>query len=163
MMVISGGIATTLFGYSPAAAHVVLAVPSHAPDSDYVAAFKIGHGCEGSPTISLRVEFPEEIAVTDVPDMPGWLVSRDETGGRIAAATWEGRLEATASAEFLVEMRLPAREGLVYFPAIQSCETGERRWTTIPPEGAAWNSVPTPAPVLELTSTPLPADPHAHH
>jgi uncharacterized protein YcnI len=144
-------------------AHIVLAEPSAPPGADHVSSFKVGHGCDGSPTLAVRIAFPETVIVTDVPEMPGWNIATETADGRIVAASWTGHLEPTEAAEFSVAMTLPSETGLLYFPAVQSCETGENQWIEIPPEGAAWNSVPHPAPVLEVTATPLPADPHAHH
>jgi len=141
----------------------VLAEPSALPGADYVAAFKAGHGCNGSPTLAVRIEFPEAVTVTDVPGMAGWTIATETAAGRIVAASWTGRLQPTAAAEFRVAMTLPEDIGLLYCPAVQTCETGENRWIEIPPEGAAWSSVPHPAPVLDITATPAPADPHAHH
>lgn len=43
-----------------------------------------------------------------------------------------------------------AAEGPLYFPAVQTCESGESRWTDIPAPGRPWGAAPRPAPVLRL-------------
>ena len=42
----------------PAFAHVTLSELRAAPGSDYVAHFRVGHGCGGSPTTALTIAFP---------------------------------------------------------------------------------------------------------
>jgi uncharacterized protein YcnI len=45
---------------------------------------------------------------------------------------------------------------VLYFPVVQTCERGEKRWTEIPAQGAATGMLPLPAPGLTLTA-PNPA------
>lgn len=82
---------------------------------------------------------------------------------RVTAITWIGDLPADQFDQFGVMMRLPAETGALYFPVVQTCASGEQRWDQIPAAGAAWNSVPRPAPVLTLSAPTPSEDGHAHH
>lgn len=162
---------------SAASAHVVFAEPEAAPNSYYAGFLRIGHGCGDSPTRAVRVEIPDGVMIARPQPKPGWRLSiereplaapiRTEGGHemteRVTAITWSGDLPADQFEVFGVMMRLPDRAGPLYFPVIQTCASGEQRWTDIPPDGAAWNSVPRPAPVLRLRAPEQGGEAHAHH
>ena len=150
-------------GTSPARAHIVLSQTSFPAGVNFAAFFKVGHGCGEAPTTSLNIEIPEGVDVLAFPAKPDWTLEIHRArgarpvkwnGGMITGAvhsvTWKGRLEAKANDQFGLFLKLPARQGAVYFPTVQTCETGENRWVEIPAPGQAWNSVPKPAPVLTL-------------
>ncbi len=152
-----------LLAQAAAHAHIVLAVPEAAAGSSYVAAFRISHACGTSPTVKLRIEIPETIFSVHPQPKAGWKLSVErlplaqpakgeggEVRDRISAVVWEGRLEAEYFDEFPALLRLPTTTGLLYFPATQTCATGENRWVEIPAAGKAWTSVPKPAPVLSI-------------
>jgi uncharacterized protein YcnI len=152
-------------GALPAAAHIVLAEPSASPGAYYAGFFRVSHGCGASPTIALRIEIPAAIMTAKPQPKPGWTLSVEKAalakpvpgeGGamlteRVTAITWKGRLGAEEFDQFGVMVKLPAGEGPLYFPAVQTCESGEARWTDIPAPGQAWHDVPHPAPVLQLS------------
>lgn len=147
-----------------ASAHVVLADPVAVPGSYYAGFFRVSHGCGESGTVSLRIEIPKGINNAKPQPKAGWTVATEteklatpiktEGGGqqtlRVTAITWKGSLPADQFDQFGVMMKLPAQFAPLYFPTVQTCEKGERRWVEIAPEGKAWNSVPSPAPMLHL-------------
>jgi copper(I)-binding protein/uncharacterized protein YcnI len=149
-----------------AAAHIVLATPIAPAGSYYAGQFRVGHGCDGAATTALRIAIPEGVLTARPQPKPGWTIEIEKAplatpvkgeGGhditeRVAAITWKGSLEADYFDEFGVMMKLPDAAGPLYFPTIQTCVTGENRWTDIPAAGQAWHDVPHPAPVLELTA-----------
>lgn len=158
---------------APAAAHIVLS-PDRAPSGSYYAGkLRVGHGCDAAATTELQVAIPESIVDAKPQPKPGWTVDITraartkpimfegrEQRQRVAAITWRGRLPVDQFDEFGLMLKLPAQAtGPVYFPAVQTCEAGERRWTQVPAAGAAWTSVKAPAPVLNVDA----ADPHAGH
>lgn len=143
----------------PASAHVVLAETEAVAGTYHAAFFRISHGCGDSATVRLRIGIPEGIGSVAPQPKPGWSLSVERTGGRVLAIVWEGRLEAAHFEQFGAMLRLPATPATLYFPTIQTCEEGENRWTQIPSAGAAWGSVPYPAPVLEIR----PAGVAGHH
>jgi len=158
---------------APAAAHVSIADAKGTPGAYHAAFFRLSHGCDGSPTVALRVEIPEEATVARPQPKPGWTLSvetaplarprtvdGETVASRVAAITWKGRLEADQFDQFGVMLRLPQRAGPLYFPTVQTCERGENRWVDIPAAGAAWTSVPHPAPAIELDGS---SGGEAHH
>ena len=62
-----------------AQAHVVLESKQAPAGSTYKAVLQVGHGCEGSPTKSIRVQIPEGVIAVKPMPKPGWELS-DEAG-----------------------------------------------------------------------------------
>lgn len=165
-------VATSLLG-TAAQAHVVLAQTQAAPGSTYVAAFRVSHACGDSPTVKLRVEIPEAIEGVNPQPKAGWKVTIERAPvpagsksiGRISAITWEGSLDASFFDDFTALFKLPETATQIYFPTVQVCASGEdRQWVQIPAAGKAWNSVPRPAPVLNVVALEQAAGTdHAHH
>lgn len=160
---------------SSAFAHVVFAEPQAAPNSYYAGFLRVSHGCGGSPTRAIRVEIPDGINIARPQPKPSWTLSIERAplatpmqseGGaiteRVAAITWTGELPVDQFDQFGIMMRLPNRAGPLYFRVTQTCASREQRWDEIAAEGAAWNSVPRPAPVLNLVA-PQGAAAHDHH
>lgn len=152
-------------------AHVMLAPAAAAPGASYVGAFRVTHGCAGSATIALRVEIPPEVTGVKPQAKAGWTLDVAKTpspaggsesgseggragaGARVLAITWRGGvLSDDAWDEFGILARLPEQEGPLYFPTVQTCASGETRWTDIPAPGRPWRSAPHPAPVLLIGS-----------
>jgi copper(I)-binding protein len=140
-----------VIGATAAHAHVVLSQKTFEAGVNFAAFFKVEHGCDGSPTLSLRVEIPKDVAVLDVPAKEGWTANAEKTGGRIAAVSWRGRLEAGEQDQFGLLLKLPDRTGPLYFPTVQRCDKGEMRWTQIPVAGQT-AKLSRPAPSVELTA-----------
>ncbi|MCX7281786.1 MAG: DUF1775 domain-containing protein [Alphaproteobacteria bacterium] len=137
---------------SRASAHVTLAQPLALPAAQYVGHFRVGHGCDGSPTVSLRIELPPEVADAAPEPLQGWALSTEREGGRIKAVTWKGGvLPADQRALFTIAMTLPAREGQLLFPARQTCQAGEEYWSEPPPPTG---KAKYPAPILLVASAP---------
>lgn len=157
---------------SNAEAHIVFAEPEAAAGSYYAGFLRVSHGCGASPTRAVGVEIPEGVNIARPQPKPGWTLEIERAplaapiaseGGaiitRVTAITWRGELPIDQFDQFGLMMRLPARSGPLYFAVIQTCTEGEERWEQIPPAGAAWHSVPRPAPVLTLIAP----DAQAHH
>jgi periplasmic copper chaperone A len=138
-------------GAGGAHAQVVLSRTAFESGVNFAAFFKVEHGCDGSPTLSLRVEIPQDVTVVELPEKEGWTKNAEKTGGRISAVTWRGHLEGGQPDQFGVLLKLPSRTGAVYFPAIQHCAKGEMRWTEIPAAGQTVK-LQRPAPSVELTA-----------
>ena len=157
-----------------AAAHVTLADPQATPGAYYTSAFKVTHGCAGSATTALRVEIPSAIMVAKPQPKPGWTVQIEREplaipvkgeGGRmlterVKAITWRGGpLLDEDWDQFGIMAKLPDAPGKLYFPAIQTCQTGEERWTEVPAPGES-GRLAHPAPVLTVSPKAAP-DPMA--
>lgn len=162
---------------STASAHIVFAETEAAPNSYYAGFFRVSHGCGQSPTRSIRVEIPDGVNIARPQPKPGWTLTmefgplatplRNEMGEpvaeRVTSITWTGELPADQFDVFGIMMRLPDQTGPLYFPVTQTCDSGEQRWTDIPAAGAAWHSVPRPAPVVMLVAPPPMRGEHDHH
>ena len=152
---------------STARAHVTLEQPEAAAGSTYKAVLRVGHGCDGSPTVAIRVRIPDGmIAVKPMPK-PGWqLATRVEpypepvryfestlTEGVREIAWTGGELPDEWYDEFVFRGRLPdAPAGTVlWFPVVQECAAGVNRWIEIPAEGRSADDYAEPAPGLTLT------------
>ena len=55
-----------------AKAHVALESKQALAGSTYKAVLQVGHGCEGSPTESIRVQIPEGVIAVKPMPKPGW-------------------------------------------------------------------------------------------
>jgi len=143
-----------LAGLAPAAAHVTLTEPSAKPGTAYVAHFRVGHGCSGSPTIALSITIPEVVAGVKPQPVPGWTVQTEQAAGRVKSVTWSGgSLAADRPGEFAIAMTLPSTSGALAFPATQTCEKSVVQWSELP--AADGHTLKNPAPIL--TVSPIPA------
>jgi len=169
--------ALALCASSAASAHIVFAETEAAPNAYYAGFIRVSHGCGDSPTRAIRIEIPDGVNIARPQPKPGWRLSVEHAplatplqneGGhtiteRVTAITWRGNLPADQFDQFGVMMRLPDRTGPLYFRVTQTCASGEQAWTDIPAEGAAWHSVPHPAPVINLTAPHIAEHQHDHH
>jgi uncharacterized protein YcnI len=155
-------LALALLASGPATAHVMLSQPEAPASSTYTADFRVTHGCAGSATTALRVEIPADVTGARPQPKPGWTLTIEHQplakpvagdGGRVitervSAVTWSGgSLPDDEWDAFGLSAKLPARTGPLSFPAVQTCEHGEARWTDAPAAGHP----PHPAPTVTLT------------
>src|SRR4051794_35251055 len=82
---------------TPASAHIVLSQPSFEAGQNYAAFFKVEHGCEGSPTVALRVQIPDGVKVLQAPEKPGWKLETRSVKDSLTEITWRGHLDAKAA------------------------------------------------------------------
>lgn len=165
---------------APAAAHVVLAEREARAGGYEALRFRVGHGCGTSPTVSLTVQIAADVAIARPQPKPGWTLTTrreplphpatsemgDPVRDRVAEITWTGRLDADQFDEFAVFVRLPQRQGRLFFPTIQRCESGESLWVDTPMEGQPVARGSHPAPSLMLTAPAPSAEPMpgmSHH
>jgi uncharacterized protein YcnI len=136
-----------------AAAHVTLAEPQAKPGAHYLAHFKVGHGCDGSPTTALSITIPEGVSRVEPQAKPGWKAELVRDGNRVSAVNFSGgSIAANAPDEFAVAMVLPSQLGPLAFPATQTCEKGSESWSDLP--AVDGHKLQNPAPILNLTNTP---------
>ena len=151
-----------------AGAHVVLDTPQAPAGSYYKAIFNVPHGCDGSPTIQLRILLPEEIIIAKPMPKTGWSIQivkealqqpvrneGREIVQRVKEVIWRGGpLSADEFDSFTMLIKLPETAGRLYLPAVQSCEAGAWDWVDIPPQGQTSRDVRSPAPsVLVLPAS----------
>ncbi|WP_342241408.1 YcnI family copper-binding membrane protein [Inquilinus sp. OTU3971] len=152
---------------APAFAHVTLETQEAPVGGTYKAVLRVPHGCEGSPTVRIRVQIPEGVIAVKPMPKPGWTL--ETVKGKYAASydyygtptsegvtevVWSGgRLPDEFYDEFVFRSYLTAglKPGAhLYFPVVQDCEAGTDRWIEIPAEGKDADDYETPAPGLKL-------------
>jgi periplasmic copper chaperone A len=152
---------------APAAAHVTVSPESTVADDYANLEFSVPHGCEGSPTTSVRVQVPETVPSVTPGRHALWTLDtkqgpkeRFELHGETIT---RGVSEVTYTAKqpladdeldtFQWSVRMPKGAGqTVYFPVIQKCERGEHRWIQIPKAGESADELEEPAPAVQLTA-----------
>jgi periplasmic copper chaperone A len=150
-----------------ATAHVGLESKEAPADSTYKAVLQVGHGCEGSPTKSIRVQIPEGVIAVKPMPKPGWELTTkrgdyaqayDYFGEKLTEGVKEvawtgGILPDEWYDEFVLRVRLPAGPPgtVIRFPVVQECVEGVHRWIEVPAEGQDPDSVDEPAPFVTLT------------
>lgn len=148
---------------APAAyAHITLE-QSSAPAGTYQKlTFRVGHGCDGSPTNSVTVILPEAVTGAKPMPKPGWSISATEAtlntplesnGTTITSAvrevSWKGGpLPDGQHDEFSMQVKLPDIPGKYYFKVIQQCDKGRMEWIELPSAPGA--KMKAPAPMLEV-------------
>jgi hypothetical protein len=157
---------------APASAHVVLVQKQAPAGSYYRAQFMVGHGCEGSATVSVQVDIPEGVPVARPQPKAGWVLSyetgplaelamvhgKPKTEG-IRRVTWTGGPLPDEQYEEFGMMLFLAKPGRLHFRVLQTCEKGANDWAGVAVEGG-----PKPAfPAATLDVLPAGAPTVTHH
>ncbi|MCO1340279.1 hypothetical protein BJH93_15525 [Kocuria polaris] len=136
-----------------ASAHVSVDSTTTAAGGYATLTFAIGHGCEGSPTKSVTVDFPAEIGSVKATAKPGWDAAvSDEGGAHSVTYTAEEPLpdELRDTIEIAALLPLDGEAGdVLTFPVTQVCTDGEILWDQVSDGGA---EPEMPAPQLTLTA-----------
>lgn len=163
----------TFCAVADASAHAVLDQTQAVAGSYFKAIVRIGHGCEGKPTIRVAIDLPEGTVSAKPQLKPGWTINIEKKKlaqpidvghGRMAdevvsRIVWEGGpLPDAYFDEFAIQLKLPksAPGNVVYFPTVQECTEGANRWVDIPDPHAAHGTehaghhLHNPAPALRL-------------
>ncbi len=152
--------------FATATAHVGTEPGSVEAGKSATVGFRVGHGCDGSPTLLVRMQIPDGVVGVKPEAMPGWDIETvlgpiepyDSHGTTIAEGvkeiTWSGgSLPDDQFAVFAIRATFPDTPGeTLYFPVIQQCETGSHEWIEIPEEGQDGHDLESPAPTLELVA-----------
>ena len=109
-------------------------------------AFNVEHGCDGSPTTSMKFQIPA--GVTDAAGVAkdGWTITVADNTLEFAG----GPLAADQGDHFDITFTAPATPGNISFPVIQTCEQGETDWIEPVVEGA--EEPEHPAPTIKITA-----------
>lgn len=148
--------------------HIVLQDGAAAAGASYRATFRVGHGCEGSPTVVVRVTIPAGFNGAQPMPKPGWTV-RTERGplaepfvshGKtftegVQVVTWtangpEHALPDAFYDEFVLRGTTPKKPGPLWFKVLQTCEKGSNDWSQIPVSGTSTKGLKAPAALLEV-------------
>jgi periplasmic copper chaperone A len=158
-------------------AHIVLDQKTAIVGSYHRAAFRVGHGCDGSATNAITVRLPAGVKGAKPAPKAGWTIERKieklaapyESHGKtiteaVTAITWRGgSLADEHFDEFVMQMQLPETTGPIWFKVLQQCEKGQTDWAEIPAKGTATKGIKAPAALLELFApTDASKTPEAH-
>lgn len=166
--------ALTALSLGTANAHATLEKAEAAPGS-YKAVVRIGHGCNGQPTNTIRVEVPEGYIGVRPQPKAGWsldiergdyahaykLHGKDVSAG-VKAVTWSGgSLDDAHYDEFVLAGTLAGDAGgqSLYFKTVQTCPDGRVAWDEIPAAGQDPHSLDNPAPGVVVLAS---GDGHGH-
>ncbi len=156
--------------------HVVLAEPAALANTSYSAAFRVSHGCDGSPTTAIKVSIPAGFQGAKPMPHAGWLlavkeenldkpynshgkqVTRDVTEITWTAVSRDSWLPEAHFDEFVLRGGLPAEGGAMWFKVLQTCEKGSNNWSEVPASGTSTRGLKSPAALLEI----IPSDAVGH-
>lgn len=159
----------TLAGIATASAHVSLEKSEAKLGGGYKAVFKVPHGCEGSATTEVRIDIPEGVIAVKPMPKPGWTIEIERKpyaqsyafyhGAKLSEGvrqvTWRGGpLPDEYFDEFVLSTFIARelKEGPIYFPVTQRCESGELAWSEIPAADQDPHDLEHPAPRLMLVA-----------
>ncbi len=162
-LVVVTAVAGLMIIASPALAHIGTNPGEVPAGGSSTVGFRVGHGCDDSPTVAVSMEIPAGVTSVTPKAKPGWTIET-ETGTLpepvdidgetvsegVVRVTWTGgSLDPHQFDEFEIRARMPDAEGeTVYFPMVQTCEEGEYAWIQIPEEGGEEPESPAPGVVL---------------
>lgn len=160
--------AVLALGTAAAAAHATLETQQAPVGAAYKAVLRVPHGCEGKPTIAVRIKIPEGVIAVKPMPKPGWTLEKTKgayaksydyygtpTSEGVTEIVWSGgSLPDDEYDEFVFRGYLTAdlEPGTVlYFPAVQECPDGAaERWIEIPAAGKEAHDYESPAPGVTL-------------
>ena len=164
------GISVALAVGGAAAAHVSIGDDSVVAGSSAIVTLAFSHGCEGSPTTELRIQMPESIPTVAPTINANWDVEKVMEALETPIEGSHGEQITERVSEIVYTARTPVADGFrdtfelsvdipedaagqtLYFPTIQTCETGETAWIEIPAEGQDPEELEAPAPGVEVVA-----------
>lgn len=153
---------------APALAHVTFENGQATPNSTYKATLRIPHGCDGKPTLKVRVRIPEGIVAVKPMPKAGWKL--ETTKGAYVRAyqiqgeavtegvtdiVWTGSLDDAHYDEFVFQARFTDAYqpgATVFFPVVQECDGAVEEWTQVPAAGEDPHSLKAPAPGVRIAA-----------
>ncbi|MGK3956273.1 YcnI family protein [Arthrobacter sp. R4] len=165
----AGTAALLLAAAGGASAHVGVTPDKTAANSYALLTFGIPHGCEESGTTKVAITLPAELNDAQPTVNPNWTVEKVTEqlaeprkladGTSITKRT--SQIVYTAKAPLahdlrdalVLSMKLPDAAGTtLYFPTLQTCETGQTDWSQIAKDGQDPHSLKAPAPSITITA-----------
>jgi len=140
-----------------ASAHVTLSGGSATVGSDYSAAFRVGHACEGAKaTTGLAVRLPKGFILSDAQARKGWKldVQKDTGDGEVrwTAENPQAALPASERAEFVLRGKVPGTPATLWFKVKQTCDVGSTDWAEVPASGTSTAGLKSPAARLDVVA-----------
>jgi uncharacterized protein YcnI len=151
---------------SPALAHVTFETAQTPPNSTFKGVLRVAHGCEGQPTLKLRVRIPEGVVAVKPMPKAGWKletskgayvraykVHGETVSEGVTDIVWTGSLDDAFYDEFVFQARFTDAYqpgATVYFPVVQECGKGVEEWVQVPAVGENPHSLQSPAPGVRI-------------
>ena len=107
--------------------------------------FTVEHGCDGSPTVKLEIQAPDDATDPKGIDVAGFTAS---TAGQVVTFSG-GPLGADTEQMFQVTFGAPAAGGELTFPIVQTCEQGSISWIELEQPGGGEPEHPAPVVTVE--------------
>lgn len=166
----TGGAAVLILtGAAGASAHVGVTPDKTAANSYALLTFGIPHGCEESGTTKVAITLPAELNDAQPTVNPNWTVDKvteqlaepkklaDGTSitKRTSQIVYTARtpLDHELRDVLVLSVKLPDTAGsTLYFPTLQTCETGQTDWSEIAKDGQDPHSLKAPAPSITVTA-----------
>ena len=163
-----GAAALLLTAAGGASAHVGVTPDKTAAGSYALLTFGIPHGCDTSGTTKVAITLPQELNDAQPTVNPNWTVEKvteqladpKKLADGTAITKRTSQIVYTAKTPLAHELRdalvlsvkLPDTAGTtLYFPTLQSCETGQTDWSEIAKDGQDPHSLEAPAPSITVT------------
>lgn len=139
-----------------ASAHVSVTPDEIAAGDHGVLTFSFSHGCETSPTSSLRITMPEGLASVAPTMDSDWTIDVERgTDGLVSAVTYTAVAPVPIDLRGAVSMSIGLDEDTpdtLAFPVVQTCVEGSTEWTQLAKDGEDPHSLDNPAPVVAVTA-----------
>ena len=163
-----GAAALLLTAAGGASAHVGVTPDKTAAGSYALLTFGVPHGCDASGTTKVAITLPQELNDAQPTVNPNWTVEKvteqladpKKLADGTAITKRTSQIVYTAKTPLAHELRdalvlsvkLPDTAGTtLYFPTLQSCETGQTDWSEIAKDGQDPHSLEAPAPSITVT------------
>lgn len=149
-----GGVVLALAVPVAAGAHVGVSPDQIAAGDHGVLTFSFAHGCENSPTVSLRITMPDGLASV-APTMDGdWDIDIERgADGLVSAVVYTAIVPVPNELRGAVSMSVGLEEDTpetLAFPVVQTCVEGSTEWTQLAGNGEDPHSLDAPAPVVSV-------------
>jgi len=139
-----------------ASAHVTVSPDELAAGDHGVLTFAFSHGCEESPTTSLRITMPDGLASVAPTVDSDWTIDVERgDDGLVSAVTYTAVTPVPNGLRGAVSMGIGLDEDspeTLAFPVVQTCETGSTEWTQLAEDGEDPHSLDAPAPVVHVAA-----------
>lgn len=157
-----GGALIAIAAPLAASAHVGVTPDELDQGGHGVLTFAFTHGCETSPTTSLRITMPEGLASVSPTADGDWTVDVERgDDGLVSAVTYTAVTPVPIDLRGAVSMSVGLDEDTpdtLVFPVVQNCVIGSTEWTQVAADGEDPHSLDAPAPVV--TVAPQQGDAH---
>lgn len=157
-----GGALIAIAAPLAASAHVTVSPDEITAGEHGVLTFAFSHGCESSPTTSLKVTMPKGLSSVAPTMDSDWTIDVERgDDGLVNTVTYTAVTPVPIGLRGAVSMSIGLDEktpDTLVFPVVQNCVEGSTEWTQLAKEGEDPHSLDNPAPLV----TVLPAEGDEH-